>query len=116
MRGVKSFQPPARAVLPEFLAFVLAQAEKTCGVPEHDLIDLIVVVSHRSQEQSHDVGERLRKAASENGLPARSSTSRCRRAADSSLPGKRSLNAFMHSRIFLLAPTLRISPSELMSA
>src|SRR5207237_4061556 len=32
----------------------------------------------------------------------------------SSLSGKRSLNALMHSRIFLLGPTLRISPSELM--
>src|SRR5262245_42665535 len=61
MRRVKSFQPPARAVLPESLAFVPAQAEKTCGVPEHDLIDLIVVISHRSQEQSHDVGEWLRR-------------------------------------------------------
>ena len=37
MRGVKSFQPRAGAVLPEFLAFVLAQAEKTCGVSEHVL-------------------------------------------------------------------------------
>src|SRR5262249_27810659 len=59
MRGIEPFQSCARAVLPEPLALVFAQAEKARCIPEHDVLDLSVVVSDGSQEEDHDVGKRF---------------------------------------------------------
>ena len=57
MGGVEFFQPCARAVLPELLAFALAKTKEAHCISEHDPLNLGVIVSHGLQEKDHHVRE-----------------------------------------------------------